>query len=112
MTRLEYNIGGQQAAHGMSNEDDVCFGGFEGLEPCTEVVTGNLDRLVCFVSRIDLGVNDMAIRKGYFEILVNMSWKGLKRGVVPHKPVYVYHQEFAPFYFLVCWQGGRQRLSR
>jgi hypothetical protein len=45
---------GQDAAHGMADEDDIGLWIFMGLEPSAKILNGNVDGLVGLVARVDL----------------------------------------------------------
>lgn len=92
----EDHIGGQEAPHRVSNQDDVGGRGLVETQPFAKVVSGEVECLVRLVSWIDLGMNNVGGRQLFSQTFMDMDWKGVEGVVVAKKAVDVDNQKSPP----------------
>jgi hypothetical protein len=78
MAHNENDISGEDASHRMTNKDYIDIWAFVGLKPLAELVPGYLDGSVCLISRIELTVDNVSVRKGTLEEVVDVCRKRSK----------------------------------
>ncbi|CAN5950825.1 unnamed protein product [Sphagnum jensenii] len=91
------NVGGQQAAHRVAHQHDICGRILDRGEPHA-LVAGDMDRHVSWVAGVHLGVNNIGLcqtGRGAHST-VHMSRKGAGRGHIPLVSVYVHEKQRSP----------------
>lgn len=67
----------------MADKHDIGGRRLMGRKPLTKVVASEFYGAVCLVSRVNLGVKDMRVGEGRFQVRVDMIGKGAKGLIVP-----------------------------
>lgn len=88
----ESHVGGKQASHRVSDQDNIGIVLLVGLQPGAELVSGHVDGLVGLVPGIYLGVDDVRLAQLFPQEVVNVCGEGAERGVVAHEAMDVDYQ--------------------